>query len=184
MGLAVLRVFVVEPFSILSQAMYPTLPSGSYIVVTKWGYGNYRLFGLHVLKTERTKEIHRSDVMVFDYPEDPKVQFIQRVVGVPGDKIQYKNNQLSVNGTAATYALPSQDYNSAILSEAIFNTSYKIAVSHGMASRDFDAEVPPGHYFVMGDNRNNSKDSRAWGFLPEDMIIGRMVYIIPAKIKP
>lgn len=182
LGLAGLRVFFVEPFQIPSQAMYPTLPRGSSIFILKWGYGNYRIFGFPILKTKITKEIHRGDVIVFDYPENQKVSFIQRVIGVPGDKVQYKNNQLFLNGIAAEYTLNSQEQNFMIYSETIYGQSNQIALTQDQLHYDFDAEVPPEHYFIMGDNRNNSKDSRIWGFLSEEMIEGKLVYSIKGPV--
>jgi len=94
-GLAGLRIFVVEPYSVPSEAMYPTLPKGSYIITSKWGYGNYKLFGFQIMKTAATRKIHRGDIIVFEFPLKPEIDYIKRMVGVPGDVIQYKDNGAS-----------------------------------------------------------------------------------------
>jgi len=176
----VLRGFVAEPFRIPSGSMLPTLEVGDFILVNKFSYGirlpviNYKLIDLG--------DPERGDVVVFRYPEDPSIDFIKRVVGVPGDKIAYYNKTLYVNGdpqaqvAKGTYEV--QHYGRfARLQEKLDNVQHDILVNNYLVSPDMNVEVPEGHYFVMGDNRDNSRDSRVWGFVPDENLVGRAFLI-------
>lgn len=195
----VLRSFLFEPFKIPSSSMVPTLHVGDLILVNKFTYGirlpviNKKIIDLNDPK--------RGDVMVFKFPEDPSLDYIKRVVGVPGDKITYKNKKLTVNGEAVSYeALP--DYldeehlsYSKQFSEKLSGVEHKIindqrapayvSGPHDYPLREncnYDAEgfsctVPAGQYFMLGDNRDNSLDSRYWGFVPDKNIVGKAFFI-------
>lgn len=175
-----LRSFVVEPFHIPSSSMVPTLLIGDFILVNKFDYG-LRLPVLHT-KIIPVGEPQRGDVVVFRYPPDPKVDYIKRIVGLPGDHIVYRNETLYINGhqvatqVLGTYNGP--DALGAILSrEQLGTVSHDILSIPGLDGKEGEWTVPPGHYFAMGDNRDNSSDSRYWGFVPEKNLVGKAFFI-------
>ena len=194
-----LRSFLYEPFKIPSPSMVPTLQVGDLILVNKFTYG-IRL----PLLNKKIVEINnpqRGDVMVFKYPKDMSLDYIKRVVGVPGDKLVYKNKRLSLNGKAVSYE-PLPDYldderltyskqyveNLTATPHKILNRveapddlggieSYPMREACSYNSEGFACTVPAGHYFMMGDNRDNSADSRYWGFVPDQNIVGKAFFV-------
>jgi len=171
----VLRSFLVEPFQIPSSSMVPTLLVGDYILVNKFAYG-IRLPVLNS-KVMDIGEPRRGDVMVFFPPHDSRY-FIKRVIGLPGDRISYAGKVLTVNGQEIPQSLVAQ--------LPPLSPSYQISeenldgVTHFVRKEllrsgpdNFEVTVAPGHYFVMGDNRDNSSDSRVWGQVPEENIVGK-----------
>ncbi|CAK0762863.1 signal peptidase I [Gammaproteobacteria bacterium] len=179
-----LRSFLVEPFRIPSGSMMPTLLVGDFILVNKFTYG----IRLPVLdkKIISIGEPQRGDVIVFRYPEDPKIDYIKRVVGLPGDRVGYHNKELSINGKKIE-VLPIGIYQgvgagtvmsgSSHFHERLGSIEHNILTAPGHKSLEGDFVVPPGQYFVMGDNRDNSKDSRYWGTLPEENLVGKAFFI-------
>lgn len=172
----VVRSFIVEPFQIPSGSMKPTLEVGDFILVNKFAYG-LRLPVVHHRFLE-VDDPERGDVMVFRFPDEPAVNFIKRVVGLPGDSIRYEGKQLYVNGEAVTKTLiedgPERSPQQLLLEEQLGSVSHYIYNNPrdpGPQMREII--VPEGHYFTMGDNRDHSNDSRYWGFVPEDNIVGR-----------
>jgi signal peptidase I len=182
----VVRSFIVEPFRIPSGSMMPTLLIGDFILVNKFAYGvRLPVINSRILDTGSPQ---RGDVAVFRYPENPKIDFIKRIVGVAGDRIAYRNKVLYVNGEQAA-----QQYLDSYVgtgSGSVMTGSRRLhedldGVEHGilvMPERntfggDFETVVPAGHYFAMGDNRDNSRDSRFWGFLPEENLVGKAFLI-------
>lgn len=179
-----LRSFLVEPFRIPSGSMMPTLLVGDFILVNKHAYG-VRLPVLHT-KIMETGQPARGDIVVFRYPKDTRVDYIKRVIGLPGDRIAYYNKQLFVNGTAvkqtvlAEYQGMGQGSNmtgSTLLNEDLTGVNHDILIREGQPSVQGEFTVPEGHYFVMGDNRDNSNDSRYWGTVPEANLLGRAFMI-------
>lgn len=194
-----LRSFLVEPFKIPSGSMIPTLLVGDFILVNKYTYG-IRLPVINK-KIVDMNSPQRGDVMVFRYPEDPSLDYIKRVVGLPGDKIAYRHKRLFINGeevrTAKTqdYLHPDRLYYSAQYTEKLGSVEHAIILDNDapafvsqvmqFPSRDkciynssgVACEVPAGHYFVMGDNRDASSDSRVWGFVPDQNIVGKAFLI-------
>lgn len=169
----VLRSFLVEPFQIPSGSMLPTLQVGDFILVNKFAYGiRLPVVDYKIIDVGNPK---RGDVMVFRYPVNPKVNYIKRVIGLPGDKITYKNKILYVNGVKANQTFVSEKWfpHSELLREQLGDVSH--SVYHDVASPATDVEVvvPANKYFMMGDNRDNSSDSRVWGFVPETNIVGK-----------
>ncbi|MGE0357747.1 MAG: signal peptidase I [Burkholderiales bacterium] len=192
-----IRSFWVEPFKIPSGSMKPTLLVGDFILVNKYAYG----IRLPVLnrKVIEVGEVKRGDVVVFRYPQDPSSDYIKRVVGTPGDKVSYKGKLLAINDKPVpvqasgyytdaelnflrlpTFAEKLGENAHAMMivpPEPVVNLSQVRQFPH----RDnceynddgFTCTVPPGHYFMMGDNRDQSADSRYWGFVPDDHIKGR-----------
>jgi signal peptidase I len=180
----VFRSFLFEPFKIPSGSMIPTLLIGDFIVVNKYAYG-LRLPVLNK-KILEVGEPQRGDVMVFRYPVDPSVNFIKRVIGLPGDSIVYRNKQLFINGDPVQLdsngrfgsdqikcTTPSRD--AIRYTEGLEGASHNILIHENLGSRNGQWVVPEGHYFAMGDNRDRSNDSREWGFVPEANLLGRAV---------
>ena len=171
----VLRSFLVEPFQIPSSSMVPTLQVGDYILVNKYTYG----IRLPVLRTKvmSLNEPQRGDVMVFFPPHMNDTYFIKRVVGLPGDTVTYRDKVLYVNGERVerqpVAELPGIDARYNLGLESLGESSHLMQVDQMRPGRDFSVVVQPGHYFMMGDNRDNSSDSRIWGQVPEQDIVGK-----------
>jgi len=194
-----LRSFLVEPFKIPSGSMIPTLLVGDFILVNKYTYG-VRLPILNTKIVELNRPA-RGDVMVFRYPEDPSLDYIKRVVGLPGDKIAYREKRLWINGQEVPVK-PDGEYQylerntfARQFVETLGQTGHRILVEEDAPAvppfvkqfpfrenctynnEGLTCTVPPDHYFVMGDNRDNSSDSRVWGFVPDANIVGKAFFI-------
>jgi signal peptidase I len=171
----VLRSFLVEPFQIPSLSMVPTLQVGDYILVNKFTFG----VRLPVIRTKvlDMAEPQRGDVMVFFPPHKNETYFIKRVIGLPGDRIRYIGKQLYVNGVPFTQELlarlPPVRPRFQINREIINDIAHEIQLDLSRSNDDFSTTVKPGHYFMMGDNRDNSSDSRVWGQVKEKDIVGK-----------
>ena len=198
-----LRSFLFEPFKIPSGSMIPTLLIGDLILVNKYHYG-VRLPVINK-KIIAINDPQRGDVMVFRYPKDTSVDYIKRVVGLPGDEVSFRSQQVYLNGVAVpmTQMPPPGFYDEDLRqyfpefteklgdvehhillnprSQPFYGTEDKISFPFRENCR-YSAEgvtckVPPGHYFMMGDNRDNSQDSRCWGFVPDQNIVGKAFWI-------
>ncbi len=190
-----IRSFVAEPFKIPSGSMMPTLLAGDYILVNKFTYG-LRLPVLNTVFLE-INQPKRGDIAVFHFPPDPKIDYIKRIVGLPGDRIQYQNKRLIINDkpievnmleNVGDEMLDESMIRSYRLQEQLSDVKHDILV-HNIPNRyEPDAigdkflngetiVVPEGHYFAMGDNRDNSSDSRVWGFVPNNNLVGKAFFI-------
>jgi len=178
----VIRSFIVAPFKIPSSSMIPTLEIGDYLFVLRYPYG----FRIPLTDTQlMSKPVTRGDVAVFVYPEDKSKDYIKRIVGIPGDKIVYLNNHLSVNGVEMpltvegnrTYFMADGGIDVSVQNEENFNGLKHKVLIKDYSIRDGEWTVPEGHYFAMGDNRNNSRDSRFWGFVPQSYMVGRAAIV-------
>ena len=179
-----LRSFIVEPFRIPSASMMPTLLIGDFILVNKFEYG----LRLPVLNTKivANDNPERGDIVVFRYPLQPDTPYIKRIVGLPGDHIRYQDKQLYINGelmeqtTLSRYQQPNSrgGMNGAILRrENLMGIRHKVLIDPLRPGAEVDTTVPEGHYFAMGDNRDHSSDSRVWGFVPDDNLVGEAFFI-------
>ena len=198
-GVFVLRSFLFEPFKIPSGSMVPTLLVGDLILVNKFTYG----VRLPVINTKITQgqPLQRGDVVVFRYPPQPSLDYIKRVVGLPGDEISYLNKRLTVNGKEVPVSeLPDFFDKDAMryfkqYEESLGDKPHRMIVNQdvpafiqGASGFEFrencrysvegiTCKVPEGQYFMMGDNRDNSLDSRYWGFVPDKNIVGRAFFV-------
>ena len=195
----VFRSFLFEPFKIPSSSMLPTLQIGDLILVNKFTYG-IRL----PIVNKKVIEINdpaRGDVMVFKFPKDPSLDYIKRVVGVPGDKVVYKDKRLTINGKEVSYEKLSDYLDEDRLAYYARYREHLSGRTHDILNDDkvpgyvpspdnfpqhelcsynlegFECTVPAGHYFMMGDNRDNSLDSRYWGFVPDQNIVGKAFFV-------
>ncbi|MGA7781504.1 MAG: signal peptidase I [Paraburkholderia sp.] len=195
----VVRSFVVEPFKIPSGSMVPTLLVGDFILVNKYDYG----IRLPITNTKITegRPLQRGDVVVFRYPKDESVDYIKRVIGLPGDVVAYQDKQLTINGKPVPET-PLPDFfdeerigyakqfeedldgrknailnNPAVPPFIVGAEDYPYRDNCTYNARGVICKVPPGNYFMMGDNRDNSADSRYWGFAPDKNVVGRAFFI-------
>ena len=176
------RSFVVAPFKIPSSSMVPTLEVGDYIFVLRYPYG------LRVPFTDLQFFAHppkRGDVAVFDYPEDRSKDYIKRIIGLPGDTIVYQDNKLSINGKEMplfpegrrTYFLADGEADVSMrYSEQLGDVKHAV-LRKQRTIRDGTWKVPEGMFFVLGDNRNNSRDSRFWGYVPQSFLVGHAAIV-------
>ena len=194
-----LRSFLFEPFKIPSGSMIPTLLVGDLILVNKFHYGvRLPVINKKIIENHDPKP---GDVMVFRYPKDTSIDYIKRVVGVPGDEVSWRNQRLYINGTLAeTQPLPDFYDEDTLRYATQYGEKFGVADHRILVDRNrpnflpanetfpfrencrYSAEgvtckVPPGHYFMMGDNRDNSQDSRFWGFVPDQNIVGRAFFV-------
>jgi signal peptidase I len=198
-----IRSFLAEPFKIPSGSMIPTLHVGDFILVNKFTYG----IRLPIIdkKIIQLNNPQRGDVMVFHYPEDPSLDYIKRVVGLPGDTVEYRNKVLTINGVVQPQEADGEyNYVEAGLNfvhtekriETLGNHKHALLINpemptvrlnsvaefSGRENCTYDTDlvrckVPRGEYFMMGDNRDNSRDSRYWGFVPDSEIVGKAFFI-------
>jgi signal peptidase I len=205
LAITIFRSFVYEPFQIPSGSMKPTLLVGDFILVEKFSYG----IKDPVTRTTlvETGKPQRGDSAVFKYPEDPLIDFIKRVVGLPGDRILYKDKTFYIKPSCDSNPENCNDFqkiSTELISQGVFNNGEMpldvlkedlLGIKHellhnpifkGSRSDDYYKQngtainewvVPPGHYFMVGDNRDNSRDSRFWGFVPEENFVGKAVFI-------
>jgi len=191
----ILRGFIAEPFRIPSGSMLPTLEVGDFILVNKYQYG-IRLPIVHD-KVVELREPKRGDIMVFRWPVDNKTNYIKRVIGLPGDVVEYRNKQLYLNGEkvnveadgsytpfqrkgsfASTLARFTQIIPTAEAATEEGFADFSILINNSRrAQRNIRAVVPEGHYFVLGDNRDHSQDSRYWNFVPDENIVGKAFFV-------
>jgi len=179
-----LRSFLVEPFRIPSGSMMPGLLPGDFILVNKYTYG--LRFPVINQKMIDVGSPRHGDVMVFRFPGDPSINYIKRVIGLPGDRIVYRDKQLMINGQPIPQ-MPMGDYSytesgdrlifAHLQQEQIDGVNHEILLSAGESGGVLEFTVPEGQYFVMGDNRDRSNDSRYWGTVPEANIVGRAFLI-------
>src|SRR6266849_7483769 len=196
------RAFLFEPFRFPSESMAPSIEPRAHLIVKKWGYGNYGTYGIHAVRTGMSSGLQRGDIVVFEYPEDTSLSYAKRIVGLPGDRISYYNKRLKINDEEIQVrrtgdyvhrdrAAPSLQY-----LERLGDREYAIRIEPeppagvppvrafplsercAYAAEGLSCRVPDGHYFVLGDNRDNSSDSRTWGFVPARNIIGKVQYIL------
>ncbi|VVC75813.1 Signal peptidase I [Aquicella siphonis] len=180
-----LRSFLFEPFRIPSGSLEPTLLTGDFILVNKYDYG-IRLPVVHT-KIYTSGAPKRGDIMVFRWPPNPSYDFIKRVIGLPGDKISYINKELYVNGQKIPQEYLKEslavnetgsEWQAQEKQEDLLGVKHRIYIDTAKSSQDFhDIIVPKGMYFVMGDNRDDSADSRYWGFVPDKNIVGKAVLV-------
>ena len=180
----VLRSFIAEPFRIPSGSMLPTLHIGDFILVNKFSYG-IRLPVINK-KVVDIGEPKRGDVVVFRYPKDEETNFIKRLIGLPGDRIEYRQKRLTINGEQVSVkdlgefsGLPAGEPGllAQMLDEKLDERTHKILWDEGGNNAVFEFTVPEGEYFVMGDNRDHSNDSRYWGFVEDRLLVGKAFYI-------
>ena len=179
----IIRSFIVEPFKIPSGSMMPTLIPGDFIVVNKFSYGiRFPVWNKTLINLGKP---NRGDIFVFHYPKNPSIDYIKRVIGLPGDEIRYENKELFINGEAMnkkflgkySYTFnENQMLEASEFIEALDNSNYSILV-HDIPSENYKFNVPEGHYFAMGDNRDNSSDSRVWGFVSDELLVGKAFFI-------
>lgn len=179
-----LRTFLIGNFMIPTASMTPTLPVGDFIFVNKTAYGIRAPFSNETIIKMGKPE--RGDIAVFHFPVNPDVDFVKRIVGMPGDVISYKNKMLTVNGHKLDYTDCNRDaknyYNQSlaggsgdtVCTEDLLGVKHQVDWVDSSSAKDFEGlKVPAGHYFVMGDNRDNSEDSRYWGFVPKKDLVGK-----------
>jgi len=178
----VVRSFLFEPFRIPSSSMVPTLLVGDFIFVNKYVYG----LRLPVINTRIVPigEPERGDVMVFKLPSDPSVNYIKRLVGLPGDEVVYRNKRLFINGDPVPIELigavvDSPAQKTLVARETLGSVPHDVFLEPFSLGREGRYKVPDAHYFMMGDNRDNSQDSRfaQVGFVPQENIVGKAVRI-------
>jgi signal peptidase I len=180
----ILRSFIAEPFRIPSGSMIPTLEVGDFILVNKFSYG-IRLPVIHtkIIDVDKPK---RGDVAVFRYPVDGETDYIKRVIGLPGDKIRWENKRLfindeevqaSANGSFDAIDKHNRVQKTSLFLETLGDVTHDIIIVPDARGVVGHTTVPEGHYFMMGDNRDNSSDSRFWGFVPEENLVGKALFV-------
>ncbi len=172
------KTFYSEAFHIPASSMMPTLNIGDFIQVKKWGCGNYQFLGVKVYQTEASEacQIDRGDLIVFEYPPNPKDLYIKRVMAVGGDHIEFFDKEVVINDQPILSEWIKTEDRFNYYQETLDGITYQVLKVEGMNHpfRYTDIEVPIGHLFVMGDNRDNSSDSRVWGLVPIENVVGQI----------
>lgn len=205
LGTLGIRSFLYEPFAMPARSMEPTLPQGALLITQKWGYGYYGSYGIQLFRAPISAPLERGDILVFEYPENRSKNFVKRLIGLPGDKVSYLDKQLALNGNAVlrtpldsvTEGDDTSTRTFQRVEEKLGELRYVTYVDEGQpplflqhvrnfpmrdrcqhSETGFECIVPAGHYFVMGDNRDNSDDGRYWGFVPADAVVGKVAWVL------
>jgi signal peptidase I len=175
-----IRSFLIQPYRVPSGSLEPTILPGDFIVVNQFAYGlRFPVFNTKFLNISEPKQ---GDIALFRYPKNPSIIYVKRVIGLPGDHVAYRNKVLTINGTRMNqiplgmdldeegkFSIPVQ-----VRIEKLGDVVHKIFIRPGYKEwEDIDIVVPKNSYFMMGDNRDSSEDGRAWGFVPEENLIGK-----------
>ncbi len=174
------RTFLFEPFTIPASSMSPTLNVGDLIVVKKWGFGDYETIGVPIVDTALAEKaiVKRGGIYVF-YPPNSAVPFVKRLIGLPGDTVRIEGNEISVNGETFSASLVSDSPTLRLYRESYQDNNYLI---QQMPMRPFSVKqkitVPEDQFFFLGDNRDNSADSRVWGTVPGTSFVGEVVFVL------
>ena len=175
------RAFLYEPYAVPSASMHPTLVEGDVVVVQKWGYAQSALFGYALPGSAAVapERLQRGNVYVF-YPPDRDNLFVKRLMALPGDVIALTEQGVVINGETLPEALLSDTEELTRFSESLDGLEYQVQYLKGLPKQPIRTfKVPAGHYFFLGDNRENSADSRHWGSVPAQRIVGEVVAIVP-----
>ncbi|OGT22246.1 MAG: signal peptidase I [Gammaproteobacteria bacterium RIFCSPHIGHO2_02_FULL_42_13] len=185
LAVLVIRSFIIQPFTVPTGSLEPTVQPGDFLAVNQFAYGlRLPVINKKIVSISNPK---RGDIVVFEFPADTRVDFVKRVVGLPGDHLVYKNKTLYINGQemkqtgvgkGIDYEPPTMTFPVTIMQENLEGVAHNIQINP--AKKDsyvYDIMVPKGQYFMMGDNRDGSEDSRFWGFVPERDLIGKAFFI-------
>lgn len=199
-ALILMRVFSFEPFTLPASSMAPQLDKGSQVLVSKIGFGNYRYLGYQISRSPMSAKVGRGDVVAFQYPKNPDYTWLKRVIGGAGDRIVYRNKTVYIQKACDEGAdicadfIPLeqslvsqtesglkvlQEVNDGKHYQILLNENHPEQISHYFdqaGSEKAEWIIPEDHYFVLGDSRDNSSDSRFWGFVPKDNVIGKVIY--------
>lgn len=184
LAVLVIRSFIVQPYRVPTGSLEPTILPGDFIAVNQFAYGlRLPVIGTKILNIGEPK---RGDIVVFRWPVDPSIDFVKRVIGLPGDHVVYQNKILTINNQPVSQKIigdsidlePSGNIPSMLIEENLLGVKHQILVHYqGGETGDFDFTVPKGLYFMMGDNRDESSDSRFWGLVPESALEGKAFVI-------
>lgn len=174
------RSFVYESYKMQSQSMHPTIPERSWLFVTKPGFGLCRAYGITIWRSPPTAQLARGEIVAHRLVTDPGTTFIGRIAGLPGERIEYRDRRLVIDGKNVPVRLEARDGMYQYAVERLDGHEATVAFIPERRSRDWTGVVPPDHYFVLGDSRDNARDSRfdEVGFVPRDHIVGRIVKIV------
>lgn len=186
----VIRSFIIQPYRVPTGSLQPTVEPGDFLVVNQFAYG--LRFPVTNQQLVAVGKPQRGDIILFYWPSNPSIVFVKRLIGLPGDHVEYRNKVLYVNGQEMTqtalgetiddepamYPNPEEHIPVMMKEENLAGIKHRIYMIgdnrlQNMSAQDFSVTVPPGHYFMMGDNRDNSDDSRSWGFVPDNYLIGK-----------
>lgn len=174
------RSFFYEPYRLPSTSMEPSFKRQSQIIISKWGFGNYGAYGISVYRTTPSARLSRGDAIVFSFPRNPSMDYLKRIIGLPGDTIEYRSKKLLINGKPVLLSSQSdlfaQTKHYDVFTETFDAASWNIQNDRDIQGNEFTMTVPEKMYFVMGDNRDHSNDSRYWGYVPETAIKGKVIY--------
>lgn len=174
----VVRTFLFDFHRVPSASMYPTIPEGSFIIVDKRGYGHYGLLGIEFLHRPMTATVARGDIVVHYLPTDAATLYVKRVIGLPGEEIEYSDNRLKINGKATSVTDERVEGSMRYATEVADDVRIPIAWDSARYATDYQNVVPKDHYVVFGDNRNNARDSRFIGPIAKEKIAGKVVKVI------
>jgi signal peptidase I len=173
--LVIVRAFLIETFMSAGEGMSPTVPPGVMLFIDKRGFGNHRAYGVTLYRTDPSTAIRRGEIVAFDKPGEPSYVYLKRVVGLPGDVVEYTGKRLTVNGQGVSTTVVRSGAEGEQLEEVLDGMSYRIQTFSEREDRDYSVRLGESEYFVLGDNRDNSADSRHFGPVPAPNMVGRVV---------